>query len=159
MPPDCVRHTSPEMAELVASRRLFLTRKCADTHLGYALAQIKRARGQNKWINNPQPEARPRKEEFCFIIPRERGTVAERGAVPPLRPVPLARLGWDLAEYEVARVEHAHDLYRLYHLPGTARGVFHGDMLVCQSIPIEREHQDLVGLLLFVVSHQEGTRV
>jgi predicted nucleotidyltransferase len=56
MPEDCVQYYSPEMDELIAQRDLFITRQCIDTHLGYARTQIKKARGQNKWINNPQPE-------------------------------------------------------------------------------------------------------
>jgi predicted nucleotidyltransferase len=69
MPHDCVRKSSPEFHTLVAHRDIFISKQCADTHAGYAMAQIKKAKGQNKWINNPKPETAPSKEDFCFIIP------------------------------------------------------------------------------------------
>jgi predicted nucleotidyltransferase len=61
MPEDCVRRTSSEMQTLIEHRQMFISRQCADTHAGYAMSQIKKARGQNKWINNPRPEAAPTK--------------------------------------------------------------------------------------------------
>ncbi|HEX4998774.1 MAG TPA: nucleotidyltransferase domain-containing protein, partial [Terriglobia bacterium] len=64
MPEDCVRRTTPEMALLQTEARLFITKQCAKTHAGYAMTQIRKARGQNKWINNPKPEAAPGREDF-----------------------------------------------------------------------------------------------
>ena len=69
-PDDCIRTSSPEMDMLLRHRHLFVSKQCADTHAGYAIAQLKKAKGQNKWINNPKPERAPRKEAFCYIIPR-----------------------------------------------------------------------------------------
>src|ERR1700733_15477097 len=85
-PPDCVSKTSPEMEKLIGARSLFVTRQCGDTHIGYAMSQIKKARGQNKWVNNPKPPQAPRKEDFCFVIPKARLAVSD---APPCRPVPL----------------------------------------------------------------------
>lgn len=149
LPPDCVLRSSPEMATLLEHRPLFLSRRCADTHVGYARAQIKRARGQNKWINNPKPEAPPRREDFCFVLPREGLGVAPDSATPPARPVPLAKLGWDLSHYHAARVEHAQELYRLYTFGPGARGVFRNAELICTSIPKEDEAPRFAGLLLY----------
>jgi len=146
MPADCVRRTSPEFSALVARRTLFITRQCADTHAGYALSQIKKARGQNKWINNPRPEAMPRKEEFCHIVPWDPGRAQSE---MPMRPVPLGVIGWPLEEFHAARLEHARDTYRLYRYGKQARGVFRGDVLVCESIPKEDETTRFAGLLLF----------
>ena len=55
MPDDCVRKSSASMQRLMAQRHLFVTRQCADTHINYAMSQIKKARGQNKWVNHPKP--------------------------------------------------------------------------------------------------------
>src|SRR5688572_6510356 len=123
MPDDCVRSTSDEMCVLVAQRHLFISRQCADTHAGYAISQIKKARGQNKWINNPRPEAAPTKEEFCHIVPWDPDL--SQGALP-VRPVPLNVIGWPLEEFHAARLEHARDTYRLYRYGPDARGVFRG---------------------------------
>src|SRR5690606_11846973 len=121
MPEDCVLTTTPEMQTLIEHRHLFVTRQCADTHAGYAMSQIKKARGQNKWVNNPRPEAAPARESFCHVIPLG----SQAGAsTPPARPVPLERLGWNLAEYHAAKLEHARDMFRLYHYGSGAKGVF-----------------------------------
>ena len=146
MPHDCVRRTSAEMQSLIEHRQMFISRQCADTHAGYAMSQIKKARGQNKWINNPKPEAAPTKEEFCHIVPWDPGRSQD---VPPVRPVPLNVIGWPLSEFHAARLEHARDTYRLYRYGREARGVFRGSVLACESIPKDDESSRFAGLLLF----------
>lgn len=71
MPSDCVMRSSSEVEFLLSKRHIFITKQCADTHAGYAMSQIKKARGQNKWINNPKPEEPPKKESYCHVIPWE----------------------------------------------------------------------------------------
>jgi len=144
MPDDCVRKNSPEMEMLIAHRHLFISKQCADTHAGYAMSQIKKARGQNKWINNPQPETPPNKEDFCYVIPWQSDS-RER----PARPIPLQIIGWSLAEYHAARLEHTRDTYRLYHYGKDARGIFRGDNIACDSIPELDESTRFAGLLLY----------
>ena len=146
MPDDCLRRTSLEMQSLIKYRQMFISRQCADTHAGYAMSQIKKARGQNKWINNPRPEAAPTKEEFCHIVPWDPGRSQGN---PPVRPVPLNIIGWPLEEFHAARLEHTRDTYRLYRYGREARGVFRGSVLVCESIPKEDESSRFAGLLLF----------
>jgi predicted nucleotidyltransferase len=144
MPEDCVRKTSPEMQMLIANRNLFVSKHCADTHAGYAMAQIRKAKGQNKWINNPKPESPPSKEDFCYIIPWP-----SRSGDRPARPIPLRTLSWTLSHYHAARLEHSRDTWRLYYYGEHARGVFRGDVLVCDSIPEEDESSRFAGLLLY----------
>jgi uncharacterized protein len=139
MPEDCVRRSSPEMQALRAQRHLFITRECARTHAGYAMTQVQKARGQNKWINNPRPAEPPAREDHCYILPAGRSG----------KPVPLKESGWSLAEHHAARLEHASGIYRLYHYGPAARGVFRGDMLVCESIPQADEVSRFAGLLLY----------
>lgn len=146
MPADCVRVDSPEMVWLRARRALFITRQCADTHVGYAFSQIKKARGQNKWINQPKPEAPPRKEDFCYVLTREALT---GGTGAPCRPLPLNRSELRLDECHAARLEHAQDVYRLYHFGASARGVFRGDGLALESVALSDERERFVGLLLY----------
>lgn len=142
LPDDCVRHCAPEMARLVAARDLFVTRECAASHVGYALSQIKKARGQNKWINQPQPREAPAKEAFCHVVPAQAD-----GA--PMRPRALADIGWNLAQFHAARVEHTRELYRLYHYGDAARGVFRNESLALESIPEADERLCYAGLLIF----------
>lgn len=146
MPQDCVRRISSEMSVLIERRHLFISRQCADTHAGYAMSQIKKARGQNKWVNNPKSETAPTKEEFCHVIAWDPGRAQSE---MPVRPVPLDLIGWPLTEFHAAKLEHARDTFRLYRYGREARGVFRGDVLVCESIPKEDEATRFAGLLLF----------
>jgi uncharacterized protein len=146
MPEDCIRVDTPEMARLRERRQLFITRQCADTHIGYAFSQIKKAKGQNKWINQPKPEQPPRKEAFCHVLTR--AALATRTEVP-CRPQPLDDTGIQLAHCHAARLEHAQDGYRLYGYGGRARGVFRGDVLAVESIPLADEATHFVGLLFY----------
>ena len=146
MPEDCVRERTPEMDSVIAARDIFITRQCGDTHIGYAMSQIKKARGQNKWVNDPKPAQAPLREAFCFIIPRARLQQAEG---VPCRPIPLAQTQWDLRHFHAARLEHASNTYRLYDYGTNGRGVFRGDELVCESIPEQDEGPRFAGLLLF----------
>jgi predicted nucleotidyltransferase len=45
-----------------------LNRKIAFTTSGYALAQLKRIRGHNKWLNNPQPKEKPQPVDFVSMV-------------------------------------------------------------------------------------------
>lgn len=146
MPKDCVRRHSPEMETLEAGRCLFITRECVKAHVRYAFSQIKKARGQNKWINNPKPREAPTKDAFCHIIP---DAVRDPGEGVPMRPIPLAESGWSLGEYHAARLEQTRDVFRLYHYGAEARGVFRNDTISLQPIPIEDERTRFAGLLIF----------
>lgn len=42
--------------------------KVAFTFSGYAIAQLKRIKGHNKWINNPQPEAAPVQSAYLSMV-------------------------------------------------------------------------------------------
>lgn len=60
--------TSPAYELLRANRDKLLSSKVAFTFSGYAVAQLKRIRGHNKWINSPQPEERPKQYEFISLV-------------------------------------------------------------------------------------------
>ena len=45
-----------------------LSKKVAFSFSGYAMAQLKRIRGHDKWISNPQPEAKPTQKEFFRLV-------------------------------------------------------------------------------------------
>jgi predicted nucleotidyltransferase len=145
-PDDCVTVDSPEMQRLREVRAMFITRQCADTHVGYAFSQIKKAKGQNKWINQPKPETPPRKEDFCHVLTRD-ALAGRQGA--PCRPVTLERSGIDLRACHASRLEYAPDVFRLYDLGDASRGVFRGDTIALESIPLEEESPRFVGLLIY----------
>lgn len=102
MPADCVRFKSLCFEFIEERRDMFLTKAVYDSHIGYAHAQIKKARGQNKWVNNPQPEERPLIDDFCWFVPHENNSKDEF----PLRPKPLSTLPVLLSECHAAALEH-----------------------------------------------------
>jgi uncharacterized protein len=144
-PPDCILANSMVLQPLFNAKSQMVSQALVRAKLGYAMGQIKKARGQNKWINQPQPESAPTAQQFCHWL-----DASNAAGTLPGRPKPLAQLPVPLEHCHVARVEHAGHWYRLYHVGAGARGVFRGGGLpVCESIPKEIEASCYVGLLLF----------
>lgn len=160
-PKDCVLKFTKEMSILMDNRHLFISKQAYSSHIEYARGQIKRSRGKNKKVHNPQPKERPRKEDFVRIIlindlapwwecdQLEYDELEEKNKFP-LRPAPLKDVDIDLSEYHIAALEHVPNTYRLYYYGKGARGVFRGnDMLVCESIPKADEWHKIVGLMIY----------
>lgn len=153
---ECIRIArNPLMAELFANRHLFVSKKIYYTHAGYSAAQIKKARGCNKRINNPMPKDPPKKEDFCWIIdmkdPNNFSMPFDGHDVNkfPCRPVKLAETTLNLQEYHASSLEHVPDVFRLYHYED-GKGVFRGnEFLTCASIPKEDEKKRFRGFLIF----------
>ena len=59
---------TPAYDHLRAHRHELLSSKIAFTTSGYALAQLKRIKGHNKWINNPQSVEPPRQIDFVSLV-------------------------------------------------------------------------------------------
>jgi predicted nucleotidyltransferase len=49
-------------------REELLSAKIAYTTSGYAMSQLKRIKGHNKWINQPQPEDKPQQCDYVSLI-------------------------------------------------------------------------------------------
>lgn len=63
-----VTYSTPAYEMLRAAAPKLLSSKIAFTTSGYALAQLKRIKGHNKWINNPQPVERPQQVDFISLV-------------------------------------------------------------------------------------------
>lgn len=145
MPEDCIKVCDARMRKLLDNRKLFVSKKAYHTFCGYAYAQIKKAKGENKWVNNPKPKEPPKREDFCWLIPRAHF----QDHPTPARPILVSQLGMDLAEYHVSSLEHVSDTYRLYWYGKEAKGVFRGGNLACESIPLGDEQSHFSGLLIY----------
>lgn len=153
MPDDCVRLIDPVFQPILDARQLFITREAYVSHVRYAQAQIKKARGRNKWINNPQPEKPPVPQDFCWFVP------ADHGDRMPFRPVHLKDAEVSLEECHASSLEHLPNVFRLYHYGPSARGVFRGDNVVCESIPFKDEQKRCIGLLIYnQTAHERAVR-
>ena len=60
-----ITYTTPAYQLLRDHRDQLLSTKIAYSTCGYAMAQLKRIKGHNKWINQPQPKDKP--EQWAFV--------------------------------------------------------------------------------------------
>ncbi|MBN8456334.1 MAG: nucleotidyltransferase domain-containing protein [Verrucomicrobia bacterium] len=104
MPHDCARFRHPLYQHL--RPEMFLSKLCARTYGEYAMGQIRKARGLNKKIVNPQPERRMGLLEFCHVPEGQ-------GSVPVLEW--LAARGFNPKHCGLTAVRHATELYAIYH--------------------------------------------
>ncbi len=63
-----ITETSTAYKLLRSNRHRLLSSKIAFTTSGYAFAQLKRIKGHNKWINNPQPVAVPKQTDHISLV-------------------------------------------------------------------------------------------
>ncbi len=115
-PADCVIFRHPLMDLFPAE--MVLSRLCQESFAGYAATQIRKARGLNKKIVNPQPEARKSILDFCHV-PEGQGST-------PLMQW-LAKRGLRQHDCGLTAVPHTRDGYALYHgPPGVYSGIWSG---------------------------------
>ncbi len=162
MPKDCINVCTTEMQKIIENRHIFISTKAYHTFSGYAFAQIKKAKGTNKWINNPKSESPPIKEDFCWVIPKEsmfpKESIFDRVANPlmPCRPISINdyrkkyESDFTLKDFHVSSLEHmGGNTYRMYRYNKQSKGVFRNENLVCESIPIEDEKNKFWGILIY----------
>ena len=63
-----VTFTTPAYEYLREHKHEFLSSKIAHTTSGYAFAQLKRIKGHNKWITNPQSVKPPRQIDYVSLV-------------------------------------------------------------------------------------------
>lgn len=130
MPEDCIRYRHP-LYQLL-DPKIFLSKLCAKTFGEYAMGQIRKARGLNKKIVNPQPEQRKALLEFCHVPEGQ-------GSTPVLDW--LAARGIDPKCCGITAVQHAAGVFAIYH---DGSGIYRGlvslkdpDSLVFSSVPFD----------------------
>lgn len=134
IPEDCVRYKHPLFDLLESS--LFLSKLCGQTFGGYAMGQIRKARGLNKKIVNPQPRERKALTEFCFVL--------EGQGTRPLEAW-LSERGYHSRDCGLVAARHAPNVYAIFHDRDASlsyRGIISPkdeSALVCSSVPLEAE--------------------
>lgn len=111
---------------------LFLSKQCKETFAGYAMSQIKKARGLNKKIMNPMARKRKSVLDFCYVT-------AGQGAVNLVDW--LEHNNYNQADCGLVNIPHMHDVYGLYYDENNVHN-FQGivrastvDTVVLSSIP------------------------
>ncbi|MCU0445701.1 MAG: nucleotidyltransferase domain-containing protein [Microscillaceae bacterium] len=73
MPADCILYENPLFAKIKQFN--FLSKLCQKTFAGYAMSQVKKARGLNKKILNPMEKKRKSILDFCYVT-HQQGSMA-----------------------------------------------------------------------------------
>lgn len=104
-PEHCIFSKDP-LFDLIPKKE-FLTMKCKDTFLNYAMSQVHRARGMNKKVFSPEPEKEPSVLDFCYVWMPDGRAVQVKSV--------LANMGLDQKDCAVAAVNHMDNTYSVYH--------------------------------------------
>jgi hypothetical protein len=65
-PEDCILYKHPLMDRLHIN--MFLSKSCKDTFGGYAITQVRKAKGLKKKMINPMPQKRAAVLDFCYML-------------------------------------------------------------------------------------------
>ena len=111
-PEDCIIYQDPIYKLISDQARHFVTKKCRFTFAGYAIEQIRKARGYNKKMNWEEAEmSRKTVLDFCYIL--------KDGDSIPFKEW-LEKRNSHLSKpdtqenFGLAKVDHAHDVYVMY---------------------------------------------
>ncbi len=103
-PKDCILFRHPVMDRIRSD--FFLSKLCKFTFSGYALSQIKKARGLNKKIVNPVDQERKSVLDFCYVV-QHQGSLALK--------VWLQKNNFVQEHCGLVSIAHMKDSYALFH--------------------------------------------
>ena len=106
MPDENIVYKHPLFHEILKYKEKFLSKVCRDSFGGYAIAQIKKARGLNKKIVNPVEKERKGILDFCYIITGHKSI--------PLKTF-LNENNLDHRKCGLIKIDHARDVYSLFY--------------------------------------------
>ncbi len=95
----------------------FLSKLCKDTFAGYAVSQIKKAKGLNKKILNPIDKERKSILDFCFILEGQ-GSVSLKNWLnefPSSGGVSVGRGGLSQENCGLVNIDHTKGIYALFY--------------------------------------------
>lgn len=140
-PEDCIQYKHPLMDLLKTED--FLSKLCKDTFAGYAVSQIKKAKGLNKKILNPIDKERKSILDFCFILEGQGSVPLKKWLheFPSSGGVSEGRGGLSQEKCGLINIDHTKGMYSLfYDESGTLgyKGVIHheeANQVSVSSIP------------------------
>jgi len=128
-PEDCILFKDPIFDLIIDQKDQFVTKQCKNSFAGYAIGQIKKARGYNKKMNwEEEKMVRKTVLDFCYVL-KDGGSILFNEWLP----VKIQKYSYETHNYDhlneepvqedygLAKVDHAHDVYAIYylgHLPG-----------------------------------------
>lgn len=115
-PKDCIIYEDIIYEEIKENANKFITTACRYSFAGYAIEQIRKARGYNKKINWEEAEmVRKGVLDFCYIL-QEGGSIKFQEWVDKHNAYDAEHLSHK--NFSLAKVDHAHDIYAMYKTPG-----------------------------------------
>ena len=115
LPEDCVLVKDPIFDMVLEHKEKFISKMCKYSFGGYAVEQIKKARGLNKKIVNPVEKERKSILDFCYVI-------SGYGTIELSRW--LLEEGLEQKHCGLVNLPHARDLYSIfYDVSGNYRGI------------------------------------
>lgn len=124
-PDSCVRHSHP--AFKLIRPEVFLSKLCRQSFGNYAMGQVRKARGLNKKIVNPEPEKRRHLREFCRVLEGQGSVPLEQW---------LSSKGLTEQDCALVAVKHSPGTFAIF-ADGNGRGVFSRKdeaSMVCSSV-------------------------
>lgn len=116
MPENCVLEKSPVYDLVIAERHKFLTKKCLHSFGGYAIAQIKKAKGLDKKMNWEKSKVvRKAPIDFCYAFDNGKTMSLEKY---------LDKHELNQTHCGLVKLDHFRDCYALYHK--TEEGFYRG---------------------------------
>lgn len=113
-PEDCVLIEKDFFKILRENKHKFLAKRVRYTFAGYAIDQIKKARGYNKKMNWEEAQmTRKTVLDFCYVL-------VGNGSIPFKE---WSKSRGTQEEYGLANIDHAHDLYALHYLGESKYGI------------------------------------
>jgi len=106
-PAECILYKHPVMDMLDV--KMVLSKLCKDTFGGYALAQIKKARGLKKKIVNPMPKTRKSVLDFCYVTQQYSSVKAKTW---------LKQNGLSNVNCGLSKIPNGKNLYALFYSDG-----------------------------------------
>jgi predicted nucleotidyltransferase len=114
-PEDCILYQHPLMKALKIDD--FLSKLCKDAFAGYAVTQIKKARGLKKKIVNPIAKEKKSLLDFCYVLPVGVGTSrdlsVQQGSVALSKW--LMEYSYNLSFFGLMKLNHVKDMYLLFY--------------------------------------------
>lgn len=108
VPLDKIQLFNPRINPLYENRHKFLSKKIRYTFGGYAISQIKKARGLNKKIVNPINKERKSPLDFCYVFEKEDGYMM-------LAKQWLKKHGFKQENIGLAEMPNGVQLYKVYY--------------------------------------------
>ena len=106
LPDEMIKYKHPVYDLILEQRDKFISKQCKGSFAGYAIAQIKKARGLKKKIVNPMEKERKTPLDFCYVIENHK-TI----------PLPTYLYENDLEQLfcGIVNIPNARDMYALHY--------------------------------------------